>query len=678
MSKRTKLVSLLVGTSLVMANIPVAAATGQTFEVTAQSTVADIQAAIGNPDYDLVKFVEDANFTQGIVINRAVDLEVEDGVTLNFNLASGTGLTFQKSSTFTNNGVVNLSSGSGYGIQIKNSPGDIVTFVGDGRDDSSINIGPTSGYGVDGQFMQGSLVMQGTTLDIAPGSAAREGAMIFTSFSGNSVHFEDSNVTLAHTNPDSAERAALQSTVPVTFRDSVLVSDTAKDYNLSVYNGCSSPTDCNVSLNFERSDVELTTLENAKSAGFWIFSKPFVSINTANSTVNITDSSVKSTLLPKGRLKRSYQDFQFQDALYNISNSTVIGGSFGEDDKKSGNSSLNISGDSLVSVPGFSSDASDNAGNINNAIDTIIDGGNNRLPAGLRARNSKGQELTEFVSTGSTTDGLGMNCSADSYWYEVSTENTDGKKHVWAPKVTVEYYESETSPTVLATKNMIAGSIVEETLNSSETDEKADGTPVPIPDTAPTGFENEFYIFDPVTPEPSTFIQSGDDATAVCQNTKVALRVKALDIIPIMDVDTEDLTVNVGHVFDPAEGLLNVPDGATVEVISEADTSKPDQVTRTVKVTFKDGSSVVKVINVTVIGDDPVDPPTDPTGSSTGEIVGLVIGIISAIILLINIPAIINFFQSLFQVPEPAPAPEKPMKPGTPKGKGILKPGLAK
>ncbi|MCS4531984.1 Rib/alpha-like domain-containing protein [Corynebacterium sp. ES2730-CONJ] len=694
MRNQYKLLPLLVCTSLVMANIPVAAAAGQTFEVTAQSTVADIQAAIVNPDYDLIKFVENVSLNDGLTVSRPVDFLVEDGVTVNIDDTTPGGpvgaLVFAAASTFTNNGTVNIVSPNGYGIHfLQAAPADnTVVLTGDGGRDkpseSVFNIGPSEFYGVDGQFIRGNFTVADTTLNVTAGEENKEAPMIFSSRSYNensTVLFENSNVQLNHNSEKSKARVAFYTELPVIFDNTDFKSTSLYRYNFSAVNRNPNTAKPRPDVTFRNgTSAILVTPQNALTSWSALL-KGYVSLNTFHNSINIEDSSLMSENDPPFPFKKT--DFQFENSTYNVSGSSTIKGETlgidtSRDDQATG--SLNILGDAtsgpnVIKQSDIVFDVPN--GTMPENLAVIIDSGTVDLPTGAKAKNSLGQDLVEFESAGSLTDALTVNCSSspnDEYAYRTPRTNLDGKKHVWAPPVAVEYYESETSTNLLAEKTLIAGSTIAETLNYPDAISK----PVPVPDTAPTGFENEFYIFDPVTPEPNTFIQSGPDATAVCQDTKVALRVKALGIIPIMDVDTEDLTVNVGHVFDPAEGLLNVPDGATVEVISEADTSKPDQVTRTVKVTFKDGSSVVKEINVTVIGDDPVDPPTDPTGSSTGEIVGLVIGIISAIILLINIPAIINFFQSLFQVPAPAPAPEKPMKPGTPKGKGILKPGLAK
>ncbi|QRV01992.1 hypothetical protein JTE88_07910 [Arcanobacterium phocisimile] len=567
------------------------------FTVTSATSLDELKVALADVTTQTVTFTEDVNFDGGIVINHPMTFVVNDGIEVNFETAVGHALDIKSEFTLNNLGDINLASSGGYGIKINQKvPGQSVVFMGDVSGDSSINVGPTKNYGVDGQLLNGPFTVKNTTLNIAPGPDTLEGPMIFSKNAGESVNatvlFDNATLNLDHSSKDAAERAALNSEREMMFRNSEIYSTTVRNYNLSFVAGSE--------ITFDNSITELVTAPDAVTNGFLFLKKPFVSINTGDSTINILESEISSDIQATSG---PHEALQFQDATYNVVNSIVIADSLGVDYKQKTGSFLNISGDSKVEIPGT-------AAMPNNKITTVIDGGTVVLPQNATAKNTQGQDLYEFISDGASEEVL-INCTDKAYTYPVSKISNDVLKHVWAPAVNVDYYVNETDDMPADTRKLIAGTNVDEELNSVDF--------FTIPEV-PTGFSGKFVIFDPAPESDFT------SASKVCKNTKVTFRINQTPLVPIPDVETTDLDVFVGDTVEPTDGLVDLPEGATVTIVTPADTTKAGETTQTVKITFKDGSSVTKTIKVTVaehltplVPAQPITPtePTEPTEKPT-------------------------------------------------------------
>ncbi|WP_216381861.1 Rib/alpha-like domain-containing protein [Arcanobacterium phocae] len=580
MGTKYNITSIILLTGLLLGTSPPAFAANNV-EVGFTTTLAELKAAVSDPATQSVTFTADNSFNGGLVIDHPMTFTINDGVDVTFDgssVADKTGLDIASEFTLINNGNLIIEDFAGYGMKINQKvPGQEVTVRGDGTDGSSIHIGPTRGYGINGQLIRGPFTVSDTSLTVSPGPDTAEGPIIFARNGGTDTEatatFDNSTVTIDHSSKTSVWRAAFYSERPVIFRNSIVHSTTVRNYNMSFVAGAA--------VDFSDSTVTLVTTPDAISSGF--FAKPFVSLNTANNSVGITNSTITSEIAAPG----THQAFQFQDAAYTIDNSTVIGDSLGVDYKQKVGSHLTIVGDSRVDIPGTSMP--------NNKITTVIDGGTVDLPAGAVAKNSLGQDLHEFIS-GADSTSVTVNCETRQYTYPVTHTSADQHKHVWAPAVNVDYYASKTDPNYTEHRLLIAGTSTVEPLNEAEFFTSPE---------VPAGLTGKFVAFDPESMPGTEFTP---DST-VCTDTKVTFNLSALLITPIPDVATTDLTIRVGDTVPATDGLVDLPAGAQVEIITPAQTSAAGKTTQTVKITFDDGSTRIKVINVNVI-DQPT--PADP------------------------------------------------------------------
>ncbi|USR79233.1 Rib/alpha-like domain-containing protein [Arcanobacterium pinnipediorum] len=573
------IISPILAAGLVIGFAPSALA-AEEFAVTATTTLDELKVALADETTQRVIFTENANFDGGIVINHPMTFVVNDGIAVNFTTGVGHALDIKSEFVFNNMGTVNLVSSGGYGVKInQKTPGQSVVFMGDGRDGSAINVGPTKNYGIDGQLLNGPFTVKDMALNVATGPDTVEGPMIFAKQTGESVDakvvFDNVALNLDHSSTTSVWRPALYSEREITFRNSAVRSQTVRNYNMSFVAGAPAT--------FDNSTVDLVTTADAVTEGFWIFKKPFVAINTAGNTVNILNSTISSDIQATGA---THEAFQFQDSTYNIDSSVVVGDSLGVDSKQTAGSHLKITGDSKVQIPGTSDMP-------NAKITTVIDGGTVVLPPTTVAKNSIGQDLREFISDADTTE-VSIDLEGNPYTYKVTKESDDSMKHVWAPAVMVDYYVNQDDAQSADTRTLIAGTNIAEPLNAT--------TFFTQPDV-PAGFAGKFVIFDP-TPGPEFTSMS-----TVSQDTKITFTTT-----PLPDVETVDITVMVGDPVGATDGIVDLPKDASVEIITPADVSVPGKTTQTVKITFGDGSMVTKIINVTVIERKVPDPtPTDPT-----------------------------------------------------------------
>ncbi|MCS4490310.1 hypothetical protein [Corynebacterium sp. ES2775-CONJ] len=722
MRTKTKILSLLVGTSLVATNLATAAAAGQTFEVTGQNTAAEVQAAIANPDYDLIKFTEDLTLSEGLTVNRPVNFEVEDGITLKINAANKPGLDFVSGSTFQNNGIVNITATKNPGIKVT-APGstDGVTLIGDSRDGSAFNIGPigSNQAGIDGQFLKSPFTVSDTSLNIKPGN---DNAFVSAIFSDRNnpdatVLFDNSNVSFEMTNRLETvgrwKALAFYTELPTVFRHSAVTSTSSRGYNMSAVSMPGRPAD----LTFENSVANLITTPDAVahplSFTFPFFGNaPLVSINTSKNTVTIKDSVVTSSIQSGLR----HEDFQFQCSHYDVSGTSVVtGDSLGVDPKQNRaslcpepTSTLTISDDVIFNVPG---------GSAPDGLDITIDGGTVDLPDGATAVNSKDQALTEFVSEGSFTPSVDVNCGADTYEYPVSNSNIDGKKHVWAPAVTVDYFlpndvKQDNLDSPFATRTLIAGTTVDQTLNFTDPSDKG---PVQLINGAvpDDGKIFQFYIFAPTDlVSDAPFIQESDGsttppltATTVCKDIKVTYKqvdcnCDAETSTPTSTTSATPTTSTTTSTVEPQPSTTSATPttstttstvepqpsttSATPTTSTTTSTVEPQPSTSTTAPATSTSTTTPEPQPSTTTSAPATSAPSEPTGSSTGSsddgssigsIIGIIFAIIGAMAFLYNLPNIFDFFKGLLASPKPAPepAPHRPIKPGISRGKGFTK-----
>ncbi|WP_268873853.1 Rib/alpha-like domain-containing protein, partial [Anaerococcus urinomassiliensis] len=152
---------------------------------------------------------------------------------------------------------------------------------------------------------------------------------------------------------------------------------------------------------------------------------------------------------------------------------------------------------------------------------------------------------------------------------------------------------------------------------------KVGGTPkaeegIKNKDDLPTGTKYEFKETPDTTTDgtkDATVVVTYPDGSTDEVAVKVNVTIDASTITPIPSVTAEAETVNFGGEYDLTDNIKNLPEGATVEDVTPEgtiDVNKTGNYTGKVKVTFKDGSS--KVVDVPVTVGDSQATTNEPTG----------------------------------------------------------------
>ncbi|OKL49212.1 hypothetical protein [Boudabousia marimammalium] len=484
--------------------VALASADPTVFDVGADTTVQEINAAIADPAINQIHFGQNKNLTGTINISSPTEIFVDKGVEVNLSGNAhkiSRGFNVTSDLVFRNHGRVIVNEFKNYGIHVNGKAN--FTLIGDDLASSVFTVANNRGYGIDSQGQEGLFKVSNVSLFVLSPQEGKEGPMIFNQ-GVTQVTFENASVNVLKQNGVKPWRAAIYSEAPVEFIDSSLQSETASDYNLSIVNGAP--------LNILRSGISLHTSNNAEAKCnrlfFFTVCKPYVGLNTAGNTVTIQDSELRVETTGGSNPNAAHQSLQFQDANYIISNSHVYADSAGVDAKQTSGSTLKINGDSKVEI------GAGNGASLDPRIVTTVDSGTVVLPPTTSGViNSGAEALTEFVSK--ATGGSISISDPYAYTYNVTKTSEDANKHVWAPAVNLRYFAScDASPasTPKSRKQLIRGTAVENDFNATT----VEGGEWVVMGVSP---EQAFYEATTATVEATTVLQDLDICPKPPQST---------------------------------------------------------------------------------------------------------------------------------------------------------------
>ncbi|OKL49211.1 hypothetical protein [Boudabousia marimammalium] len=446
-------IALLLG-----AGVDVASADENTFEVTSQTTAEQINAAIADPNISVIHFSENVVLTSGIKVTVATTMRIDDGVVVSVNGPSAPGLDITANLELLNHGEINILYAKNGAIKVSGNAD--VSIVGDGVGDSSISAKYTSGIGVDAANQNGTFSIKDSGLFVSEALDTTEHSMVFGA--GVKQVAVDSSYLHIIQEGGNIENSAFISEAPINISNSHFhVSANAKAA-VDLKPGASIQavdSTFDVHVPNQRIPACQKPPEPVACSMMKALTAEGANLNFENTLVGIIDHSGSDTTDAGHGVVLTDSQITFKG------NEAVIGSAtLGESD--TGKSFIRVLEDSVYYL------YPNNIGQ--NNVKTIVDGGSASLFSNVgEVINSAGEPLSLFPTT-STVENV-LVAGGNSYDYRAKNFNADfDVKHVWAPAVNVNYFDSCDLSVATPEENRVAirGTAVMHPFNTQTVDAK--------------------------------------------------------------------------------------------------------------------------------------------------------------------------------------------------------------